>query len=126
MDSVDAQCLVMQTLEGEISPPDLWRHERSGALSCAYKSGENTFTWPPEDVAEMARTWRESGSNGADQAQPFVDLHRRLETIIEEAGRDRPDTIIHDLRRAELKAVWEDPKVVIVVDGIPEGASSQG
>jgi hypothetical protein len=51
----------MQLTEGGIRPPDLWRHTRSGELSCAYESGESvSITWPAEDVAGMARIWRAS------------------------------------------------------------------
>jgi hypothetical protein len=41
----------MRLAEGEVRPPDLWRHDSSGALSCAYDGSDRTFTWPAEDVA---------------------------------------------------------------------------
>lgn len=43
IDSIDAQSLITWHAEGEIHPPDLWKHERSGALSCAYDGGETVF-----------------------------------------------------------------------------------
>jgi hypothetical protein len=46
MDSLDAQCLLIQLTSGEIDPPNLWRHKRSGALSCAYAGATQVFTWP--------------------------------------------------------------------------------
>jgi hypothetical protein len=61
MDSLDAQCLLIQVTMGEQRPPDLWRHERSGELSCAYEDGTTTFSWPASDVAKLARTWRDRG-----------------------------------------------------------------
>jgi hypothetical protein len=74
MDSLDAQCLVIQCAEGKLCPPDLWRHERSGSLSCAYEGGERVFTWPAEDVAEMARRWRNSDRSVLpEQARLFLD-----------------------------------------------------
>jgi hypothetical protein len=40
MDSLVAQCLLIQLAEGEIRAPELWCHDRSGALSCGYEGGE--------------------------------------------------------------------------------------
>lgn len=123
MDSLDAQCLLMQ-VAGEIRPPDLWRHDRSGALSCAYESGEQTFTWPAQDVADMARTWRDSDTSRApEQARWFLDAHQRLEALASEAGLGPADVMIHDFGRAELRAVWANERVVLVVEEIGERAS---
>jgi hypothetical protein len=55
----------------------------------------------------------------------FLDAHRRLEALANEAGLGPADVIIHDLGRAELKGVWGDEKVVLVVEEIGEGASRQ-
>jgi hypothetical protein len=127
MDSLDAQCLLIQLAEGEIRPPDLWRHDRSGALWCAYEGGEQTFTWPPEDVAEMARTWRDSDTNRAasERARLFRDAHERLEALAKEAGLGPADAMIHHLGRAELRGVWEEEQVVLVIEEIGERASPQ-
>ena len=117
----------MQTVEREIRAPDLWRHHSSGELSCAYEGGENVFTWPPEAVAEMARRWRESGARGMSaRARHFVDAHQRLDVLIREAGLRPPDVMIFDLRRGELKGVWEQEKVVLAVDGIGTGGVRPG
>ncbi len=119
MDSLDAQCLLMQTVEGQVRPPDIWRHYRSGALSCAYEGGESVFTWPARDVAKMGRRWRDSGtSRNAGQASLLADAHRRLAALVREAGLGPPDTVVHDLGRAEFRAVWEDEEVVLVVEEI--------
>jgi hypothetical protein len=124
MDSLDAQCLLIRVTEGEIRPPDLWRHDRSGALSCAYEGGENTFTWPPEDVAKLARTWRDSDTSRApEQARLFRDAHQRLEALASEAGLGPADVMIHDLGRAELRGIWEEKEVVLVVEEIGETAT---
>lgn len=124
MDSLEAQCLLIQVTEGEIRPPDLWRHDCSGALSCAYEGGEQVFTWPPEDVAEMARVWRESDAGRApEQARLLLDAHQRLEALAKAAGLGPADLVIHHLGRAELRAVWEDQEVVLAVEGISENAS---
>jgi hypothetical protein len=125
MDSLDAQCLLIQLAEGEIHAPDLWRHDRFGALSCAYEGSEREFTWPAETVAEMARTWRSSDTSRApEQAQSFVDAHQRLEALAREAGLGPADVIIHDLARAELRGTWENEKLVLVVEGIGVSRSS--
>jgi hypothetical protein len=125
MDSLDAQCLLMQLAEGEIRAPDLWRHDRSGALSCAYERGELAFTWPAENVAEMARTWRNSDTSRApEQARVFLDAHQRLEALASEAGLGPADVIIHHLGRAEIRGRWEDEEVVLVVEEIAESGFS--
>ena len=125
MDSLDAQCLLIQLTEGEIRPPDLWRHERSGALSCAYAGSERSFTWPAEDVAEMARRWRDSDASPVpEQVRLFLDAHQRLAALASEAGLGSADVMIHDLGRAELRGVWEDEEIVVVVDEIGEAPVS--
>jgi hypothetical protein len=121
MDTLDAQCLLMQLTDGEIRPPDLWRHEGSGTLACAYERGTSTFTWPADAVAEMARRWRDRDTSRTPrQALALRDAHERLAALADEAGLRRADVVIHDLSRAELRAVWEEEQVVIVVDGIGE------
>jgi hypothetical protein len=125
MDSLDAQCLIIQLAEGEIRAPDLWRHDRSGALSCGYERGELAFTWPTENVAEMARTWRNSDTSRApEQARLFRDAHERLEALASEAGLGPADVIIHHLGRAEIQGRWEDEEVVLVVEEIGESGFS--
>jgi hypothetical protein len=125
MDSLDAQCLLIQVTMGHQRPPDLWRHDRSGALSCAYEDGTTTFTWPAKDVAEMARKWR--GRDPGETPRPALDLrdaHERLSAMADEGGLPAADIVIHDLPRAELKAIWEEQKVVLVVQRIGEAAGT--
>lgn len=126
MDSLDAQCLVIQLLEGEIPLPELWRHDRSGALTYAYEGSDRSFTWPAESVADMARRWRDSDQNlEPERVRSFLDAHNRLQAMATEAGLGHADTVIHHLGRAELRGVWEQEKVVLVVERIGEGASAQ-
>lgn len=96
----------MQVTEGDIPPPDLWRHDHSGGLSCAYSGGTRTFTWSPADVSEMARRWRRAPASGAPAAQRFRDAHERLEAVAAAAGLGPPDVVIHDLERAEVRGHW--------------------
>ena len=126
MDSLDAQCLLIAVAVGQIPPPDLWRHDRSGALACSYEGGTRTFTWPPEDVAELARKWRERKPDRTPkEAGALRDAHERLAALIAEAGLGPADAVIHDLGRAELRAIWEHEQVVLVVDHIGEPFPSQ-
>jgi hypothetical protein len=126
MDSLDAQCLLIDVAMGEIPPPDLWRHDRSGALACCYEGGTRTFTWPPEDVAEMARRWRDRDRDRTPkQALALRDAHERLAALIAEAELGPADVVIHDLGRAELRAIWEHEKVVLVVERIGDPVPSQ-
>jgi hypothetical protein len=125
MDSLDAQRLLIQVAEGDMRPPDLWCHHRSGALSCRYEGGEQVFSWSAEDVAELARRWRQSGSHSVPaEAGVLLDAHQRMEAMTREAGLAPPDMVKHDLGRAEIRAVWEDEEVVLVVEGIGESASA--
>jgi hypothetical protein len=124
MDSLDAQCLVMQTTEGKIRAPDIWCHERSGALSCSYEDGTQVFTWPPEAVAEMAQQWRDSDTTKApEQARLFADAGRRLDVLIREAGLRPADTVFFHLGLGELKAIWEREEVVVTVEAIGQGGA---
>jgi hypothetical protein len=125
MDSLDAQCLLIQLAESEIGAPELWCHHRSGALSCAYERGELVFTWPPANVAEMARTWRNAETSRApEQARLFLDAHQRLEALAGEAGLGPADVIVHDLGRAELRGRWDNEEIVLVVEEIAESGVS--
>jgi hypothetical protein len=73
----------------------------------------------------MARRWRGSEAQSVPaEARLFVEAHERLAALIREAGLAPADTVVHDLRRAEIRAVWEDEKVVFAVDGIGEGRSA--
>ena len=45
--------------------------------------------------------------------------------MIAEAGLGPADVLIHDFGRAELRAIWESEKVVLVVERIGEPARSQ-
>ncbi len=111
---------------GEIPPPDLWRHDRSGALACSYEGGTRTFTWPADDVAELARRWRQRDPGQTPkQALALRDAHERLAALIAEAGLGSADVITHDLGRAELRAIWEDEKVMLVVERIGQAAPSR-
>lgn len=126
MDSLDAQCLLIQVTMGEQRPPDLWCHERSGALTCAYESGTRTFTWPAKDVGELARKWRGRGAGPTPpQALALRDAHERLSAMAGDAGLPAADVVVHDLLRGQLRAIWEEQKVVLVVEQIGEPGEAE-
>ena len=125
MDSLDAQCLLIQLAEGEVPPPQHWRHERSGDLSCHYEEATRAFTWRAEEVARMARRWRTSDATEPPElARPFIAAHERLMALAGEAGLGPADVITHHLERGEIEATWEDRKVKVVVDQIGKTAPS--
>jgi hypothetical protein len=127
MDSLDAQCLVMQLTDGTVPPPDLWRHDRSGALSWAYSGGENTYTWRPEQVADMARRWRRENANGEPApVRKLADAHRRLLAMAGEVGLGPADVVVHDLTRAEIRGMWGEQKLVVVIEEIGERLEQRG
>ena len=120
MDSLDAQCLIVDLIEREMPSPDLWHHRRSGELSCAYAEGKQTFTSDVDAVTDLARRWRESGTEDApERVRPFLDAHRRLAGMVAEQGLGPADAIVHDLDRRELRLRWEEEKIVVVIDQIP-------
>jgi hypothetical protein len=126
MDSLDAQCLLIQVAMGKQRPPDLWRHDRSGELSYAYEDGTRTFTWPAKDVAELARKWRDRDPGETPrQALDLREAHERLSAMADEAGLPAADIVIHDLPHAELRAIWEEQKVVLVVERIGEATGAE-
>jgi hypothetical protein len=119
MDSVDAQCLLLSTMHGKIQAPEIWSHDRSGGLTCAFGNSENRFTWSPEDVAKMAEEWRDGNSIEAPEyALSFRDAHEWVEAILHDAGLREPDVVTHDFPARELRWVWEDEEQVVVVDKI--------
>lgn len=121
MDSIDAQQLLIHTIGAEMHPPDLWEHHRSGELSCAYSEGERTFRWDADAVAGMARSWRESNPDAEPGERSLMDAHRRLDQMLREAGRSPADTVVHDLSRRELRLIWRQDKLIVVIDEFPDG-----
>jgi hypothetical protein len=123
IDSLDAQCLLTRLAEGEVRPPDVWKHERSGALSCAYEGGEAVFTWSADDVGAMARTWRDSQAVRPPRSvRSFRCAHERLAALANEAGLGPADMIVHDLRRGEVRGAWQHDRIIVVVENIDEGS----
>jgi hypothetical protein len=67
----------------------------------------------------MADRWRNSETSQApEQARPFVEAHQRLVALASQAGLGPADAITHDLGRAEIRASWEDERLLLVVEEI--------
>jgi len=67
--------------------------------------------------------WRDSDTSRAPaQARLFRDAHQRLEALANEAGLGPSDVVIHDLGRAELRGIWGNEEVVLVVEEIGESS----
>ena len=123
IDTLDAQCLIARLTDGEIRTPAMWAHERSGALSCAYDGGRAVFTWSADDVAAMARTWRGSqAGRPLRRIQSFRQAHERLVALTNEAGLRPADRIVHNLRHGEVRGVWQDEGILVVVENIEDDA----
>src|SRR5688572_6627128 len=118
METLDAQCLLVRTVGADIAP-DSWRHDRAGSLSCAYGPGGRMMTWSPQDVAEMARKWRDGDASVPDVIAPFVEAHRRTAELVEQGRLRAADAIVHDVLRAELRFMWDDEKLVVIVEDVP-------
>jgi hypothetical protein len=119
VDSLDAQCLLVDLFERESRAPDLWRHASDGGLSCAYAEGTRTFSWESRAVSDMAARWREEhGDEVPALARPFVDVHTRVRDLIDRGELGPPDAIIHDFPRSEVAAVWEEAKLVVVIEEV--------
>lgn len=123
MDSIHAQCFVMELATDDATVgPDLWRHHQDGSLGWAFSHGSGKeYSWPAAAVADIAERWRRSGR--VRPPEPIVgvlDAHERLAEMLDTAGLDPPDAVIHDLGRSEVRAVWHEPKLVVVVDEIPD------
>ena len=117
MDSLDAQCLLIDLVAREMPPPGLWHHSLTGELSCAYSQAGQAFTWRPEEVAVMARAWRESPARRVhERARPFIAAHRRLGGILVQRGLEPADVIVHDFDRNELRARWDGQRAVVVIE----------
>ena len=123
MDSIDAQCLVVDLLDARAAGPPLWRHDRDGTLHYRFDGSPRSYSWEADAVADMGEEWRtrEPPAPPPASIERHVAAHRALIGILDEDGREAPDSVVHDLEALEVSAVWEDAKLVVIVelDGPP-------
>ena len=86
MDSLDAQCLLLQsTTSADHPPPDLWRHEKDGSLVCRYSCGTTDFEWTADMLTETAADGRRSKNKRLPRPlERLIDCHRRFVQIVED------------------------------------------
>ena len=123
MDSIDAQCLVVDLFDARAAGPPFWRHDRDGTLHYRFDGSPRSYSWETDAVAAMAEEWREREPPAPVPAsiERHVAAHRELLGVLAGDGRDPPDSVVHDLGAREVSAVWEEAKLVVIVelDGPP-------
>lgn len=116
MESLDAQCLVIDLVTTEDGPmPDQWQHRSDGVLMYRFGDGGRTFSWPAAPVAEMAARWRESGRRVPAPIAQIVESHRAFVALLDDGGLEQPETITHHLKTGELIALWSQDRPAVVI-----------
>jgi hypothetical protein len=115
MESLDAQCLVIDLAAGEGPTPDRWHHGRDGTLACAFGDSPRAFSWQPEAVAEMAERWRGSARPVPPAIERLVASHGAFVELLANARLEQPRSIVHDLGTGELRAYWDDERAQVVI-----------
>ena len=123
MDSIDAQCLVVDLFDARAAGPPFWRHDRDGTLHYRFDNSPRSYSWEADAVRAMAEEWREREPPAPTPASiaGHVAAHRELLGVLAGDGRDPPDSVVHDLGAREVSAVWEEARLVVIVelDGPP-------
>ena len=124
MDTLHAQMLIADSLAAEDPAlfPDLWWHGAKGSLSYAFSGSPRSYSWQPEDVAAMAARWHDGRRATPADIAPFAAAHLDFLTLVSDAGLAPPDAVVHDRQRREIRAVWADEKVSVVVAEVDEAA----
>lgn len=116
MDSLDAESLLAQMSEADACIPPLWFHSRDGVLGYSFHGSPNHYSWPPEQVAEIAERWRgECAGHPPAAVAPLIAAHRDFLALIE-GKLEPPDLVLHDLDAGEVRARWTEPKLEVVVE----------
>lgn len=117
MNSLDAQCLVCDlACANDAQAPDQWQHLSDGTLAYRFGDSAKTFSWPADAVAEMATRWRAAGRAVPAPVARLVERHLAFAQILQAGDLEEPARIIHDLRTAEVTAVWDDEEVLVVTE----------
>jgi hypothetical protein len=123
MDSIDAQCLVVDLFDARAAGPPFWRHDRDGTLHYRFDGSPRSYSWEAEAVTAMAEEWRTREPPAPPPASiaRHVTAHLALISILTDDGREAPDSVVHDLDAGEVSAVWNEAKLVVILelDGPP-------
>ena len=111
------------------SPRARSAHQTSGATTGRARSRVlmRAATGPLRGRRRPSPRWRAPGATptraGRRRRRGFRDAHQRLEALAIEAGLGPSDVVIHDLGRAELRGIWGNEEVVLVVEEIGEAVT---
>ncbi len=121
--TLDAQCLLVRLADQEDTDlPDIFLHGRDGSLTFGFAPTRSTYTWEEVAVREMAERWRSLAADVPPRIADHVAAHRRFVTLLDTDAMDPPDAVVHDLATGEVRACWEEEKVVVVVEQIAGAA----
>ncbi len=125
--TLDAQCLLVRLADQEDTDlPDSFVHGRDGSLTFGFALTRNTYTWEAVAVREMAERWRSLAADVPPRIADHVAAHRRFVALLAGDAMDPPDAVVHDLAAGEVRACWEEEKVVVVVVEQIAGAAAHG
>lgn len=117
MDSLDAQCFLIAATEAKGCTPTQWCHEACGRLRLRFADSPNDYSWDGAGVAEIAARWHaEQPLEIPAPVTRLIDAHRRFMEIVVLGELEPPDRVFHDLERLEVRAVWDDARLHVVVD----------
>jgi hypothetical protein len=126
MNSIAAECLMFcLTTDNEAEPPDQWQHFADGTLAFRFGDSPRDFSWPPDQVDELAEQWRSQERPVPDALREMLDRHVAFVARIEKEGKlAPPQRVVHDFRTGELTAIWDEQKMVVVVEPDPGQAGA--
>lgn len=122
--TLDAQCLLVHLADQEDTDlPDVFVHGRDGSLTFGFALTRNTYTWEAVAVREMAERWRSFAAHVPPRIADHLAAHRRFVALLASDAMDPPDAVVHDLATGEVRACWEEEKLVVVVEQIAGAAA---
>lgn len=110
-----ASAHVLSVLAADGGPvPDRWCHDlRTGSLTCRVGDGPNTFTWPPDAVAQIAQ--QAHAREASAEARRFLTRWASVERVLAADGLTPPDRIYVDQPSCEFTLVWHEPALAVVI-----------
>jgi hypothetical protein len=114
MDSLDAQLSLMAITAS--CAPSWYRHDLvDGSLTVGFAGSPSSYTWPAEDVADLAGRRHDPAAVPAG-ARSLVDRWRRLRAQLEGDGGPLPDEILLDVDADELRMLFREQRLCVVVE----------